>query len=69
MAGSYPSGVQKTSIPSAVRMQKNPGGPGGGLMNKWTSMSKKNTTTNTSLENELNKLPPIQNRSSWRQIF
>lgn len=67
--GVYASGVKKSSIPSAVRMQKNPGGPGGGSMNKWTSMSKKNTTTNTSLENELNSLPPIQNRSSWRQIF
>lgn len=66
---SYPSGVKKSSIPSAVRMQKNPGGPGGGSMNKWTSMSKKNTTTNTSLENELNRLPSIQDRSSWRQIF
>jgi type IV pilus assembly protein PilY1 len=65
----YASGVKKTSIPSAVRMQKNPGGPGGGSMNKWTSMSKKDTTTNTSLENEQNSLPPIQNRSSWRQIF
>ena len=68
-AGSYASGVQKGSIPSAVRMQKNPGGPGGGSMNKWTSMSKKNKTTNSSLENEQNSLPPIQNRSSWRQIF
>ncbi|MDP2254417.1 MAG: PilC/PilY family type IV pilus protein, partial [Thiobacillus sp.] len=67
--GVYASGVKKTSIPSAVRMQKNPGGPGGGSMNKWTSMSKKDTTTNTSLENEINRLPPIQNRSSWRQIF
>lgn len=67
--GSYASGVQKSSIPSAVRMQKNPGGPGGGSMNKWTSMSKKNTTTNSSLENEQNSLPPIQSRSSWRQIF
>lgn len=68
-AGVYPSGVAKSSIPSAVRMQKNPGGPGGGSMNKWTSMSKKNTTTNSSLENVLNSLPPIQSRSSWRQIF
>lgn len=67
--GSYPSGVAKSSIPSAVRMQKNPGGPGGGSMNKWTSMSQKNTTTNSSLENVLNALPPIQSRSSWRQIF
>jgi len=32
-------------------------------------MSKKNTTTNPSLENELNRLPSIQDRSSWRQIF
>lgn len=67
--GSYPSGVAKSSIPSAVRMQKNPGAPNGGLMNKWTSMSQKNATTNSSLENVLNSLPPIQSRSSWRQIF
>ena len=67
--GTYASGVSKSSIPSAVRLQKNPGGPGGGSMNKWTSMSQKNLTTNSSLENEENSLPPIQNRSSWRQIF
>jgi len=73
--GAYPNVVSKSSIPSAVRLQKNPGGGGGGggngngQMNKWTSMSQKNTTTNSSLENELNSLPPIQNRSSWRQIF
>lgn len=68
-AGSYPSGVMKSSIPSAVRLQKNPGGPGGGSMNKWTSMSKKNATTGNSLDNALNSLPSIQSRSSWRQIF
>ncbi|MHB1075518.1 pilus assembly protein [Thiobacillus sp.] len=67
--GTYASGVSKSSIPSAVRLQKNPGGPGGGSMDKWNSMSQKNTTTNSSLENELNSLPAIQNRSSWRQIF
>lgn len=71
--GAYATGVQTSSIPSAVRMQKNGGGGGGGggvpSMIKWTSMSKKNTTTNTSLESQLNTLPPIQNRSSWRQIF
>lgn len=67
--GTYASGVSKSSIPSAVRLQKNPGGPGGGSMNKWNSLSQKNATTNSSLEDEQNSLPPIQNRSSWRQIF
>ncbi len=70
VTGSFPSGVAKTSIPSAVRMQKNPGGAGGsGLMNKWTSMSQKNAATGASLENVLNSLPPILNRASWRQLF
>jgi len=64
--GVYASGVQMSSIPSAVRLQKN---PPGGSMNKWISMSKKNTTTNSSLQNQLNSLPPPMNRSSWRQIF
>lgn len=66
LPGSFPSGVAKTSIPSAVRMQKNPGSQ---LMNKWTSMSQKNAATGSSLENVLNSLPPILNRASWRQIF
>ncbi len=68
-AGAYASGIQTSAIPSAVRLQKNPGGPGGGSMNKWLSMSKKNTTTNSSLQNVLNNLPPPTNRASWRQIF
>lgn len=67
--GLYPAGVAKSSIPSAVRLQKNPLAPGGGLMNKWTSMSQQNTTTGNSLENVLNSMPSLFNRASWRQIF
>lgn len=66
--GAYASGVAKTSIPSAVRIQKNPEAPTGPLMNKWTSMSQQNAS-GTSLENVLNSMPPVLNRASWRQIF
>jgi type IV pilus assembly protein PilY1 len=70
-AGSYASGVKKTSIPSAVRLQKNPGGPGGGSLLKPISLSKNDPTKGVggSLDVDLNSLPSAQNRSSWRQIF
>lgn len=70
-AGSYASGVKKTSIPSAVRLQKNPGGPGGGSLLKPISLSKNDKTkaVGGSLDVDLNSLPSAQNRSSWRQIF
>lgn len=70
-AGQYASGVKKTSIPSAVRLQKNPGGPGGGTLLKPISLSKNDPTkaVGGSLDVEVNSMPSAQNRSSWRQIF
>lgn len=70
-ASQYASGVKKTSIPSAVRLQKNPGGPGGGTLLKPISLSKNDPTkaVGGSLDVEVNSMPSAQNRSSWRQIF
>ncbi len=70
-SGSYGSGVKTTSIPSTVRLQKNPGGPGGGTLNKILSVSKVDLTAAVAgaLEIDKNKLPSSQKRTSWRQIF
>ncbi|MDP1645346.1 MAG: PilC/PilY family type IV pilus protein [Thiobacillus sp.] len=70
-AGDYASGVKKTSIPSAVRLQKNPGGPGNGTLLKPISLSKNDPTAPVAaaLDVDLNSMPSTQNRSSWRQIF
>ncbi|NDP48442.1 MAG: hypothetical protein GZ085_08655 [Sulfuriferula multivorans] len=65
-ANDYASGVKKSSIPSAVRLQKN---PGNSTMLKPISLSKKNAATGNSLDVDLNSLPSSQRRSSWRQIF
>jgi type IV pilus assembly protein PilY1 len=69
--GVYASGVKKASIPSSVRLQKNPGGPGGGSLLKPISLSKNDPTKaiGGSLDVDLNSMPSAQNRSSWRQIF
>ncbi len=67
-ANAYASGVKKSSIPSAVRLQKNPGGAGGGTLLKPISLSKKNAA-GTSLDVDLNAMTSTQRRSSWRQIF
>ncbi|MHB1188714.1 pilus assembly protein [Thiobacillus sp.] len=69
--GTYASGVKKSSIPSAVRLQKNPGGPGGGSLLKPISLSKSDPTKaiGGSLDVDLNSMPSAQNRTSWRQIF
>jgi type IV pilus assembly protein PilY1 len=70
-AGEYGSGVKKTSIPSAVRLQKNPGGAGGGTLLKPISLSKKDTkaTVGGALDIDLNAMTSTQRRSSWRQLF
>lgn len=67
----YASGVKKESIPSAVRLQKNPGGPGGGTLLKPISLSKKDPTAAVggALDVDLNAMTSTQRRSSWRQIF
>lgn len=70
-AGLYGSGVMKPSIPSAVRLQKNPGGPGSGTLLKPISLSKNDPTkaVGGALDVEVNSMPPTQSRTSWRQIF
>lgn len=67
----YASGVKKESIPSAVRLQKNPGGPGGGTLLKPISLSKKDPTAAVggALDVDLNAMTSTQRRSSWRQLF
>lgn len=69
--GDHASGVKSNSIPSSVTLQKNPGGPGGGTLNKLKSQSLGNAAAPVagSLEIDVNTLPSLVDRSSWRQIF
>lgn len=65
-AGQIASGVETMSIPSAVRLQKN---PGQSTLLKPLSLSKKDPVTGKSLETILNGDTSTERRSSWRQIF
>lgn len=69
--GGYGSGQQTASIPSAIRLQKNPGGAGNGTLNKLISQSKVDLSAavSGSLVNVKNSLPSSQKRTSWRQIL
>jgi type IV pilus assembly protein PilY1 len=69
--GDYGSGQQTASIPSAIRLQKNPGGAGNGTLNKLISQSKVDLSAavSGSLVNVKNSLPSSQKRTSWRQIL
>ncbi|HWR76292.1 MAG TPA: PilC/PilY family type IV pilus protein [Thiobacillus sp.] len=69
--GDSPSGVKSDAIPSSATLQKNPGGPKGGTVNKLKSKSSNTATTAVagSLDITVNKLPSLLDRSSWRQIF
>jgi len=69
--GDSPSGVKSDAIPSSVTLQKNPGGPKGGTVNKLKSKSSNTATTAVagSLDITVNKHPSLLDRSSWRQIF
>lgn len=69
--GDYGSGQQTASIPSAIRLQKNPTGAGDGTLNKLISQSKVDLSAavSGSLVNVKNSLPSARKRTSWRQII
>jgi type IV pilus assembly protein PilY1 len=69
--GVYGSGVLQSSIPSSVKLQKNPDGPGGGTLLKPLSVSKSDPSAGvaSSLKIPINALGSIQKRTSWRQLF
>lgn len=70
--GVYGSGVKESSIPSMVRLQKNPGDLAEGSpkpLNKFFSLTAAGAGLAPNLGREINPITATQNRTSWRQIF
>ncbi len=70
--GVYASGVAEASIPSMVRLQKNPGdlaSGAGGSLNKLFSLTAAGGGVASNVGSEINPPSSKQSRTSWRQIF